>query len=165
MTSWHARSLEERNLLNPSFCSTLLWHAVLGYGSERNAAMAIELSFLVLPFVLHQQTRESLPRGITTSLATWLIEYPIVRSRLGERASALRPFTREALVFGGSHDLLSLSAEGIRANAAMKKGVAAGLKPTSDEVRTCAKRAEFLGKWLERAGGTETVMALMGVRP
>jgi hypothetical protein len=47
----------------------------------------------------------------------------------------------------------------------MKKRVAAGLKPTSDEVRECAKRAEFLGRWLEKAGGTETVMALLGVRP
>jgi len=165
MTLWHARSLEERNLLNPGFCSTLLWQAVVGYGSERNAAMAIELSFLVLPFVLHQQTRESLPRGITTSLATWLIEYPIIRTRIGERASALQPFTREALVFGGSHGLLSLSAEGIRATANKQKVVAAGLKATSDEVRTCAKRAEFLGKWLEKAGGAETVMALLGVRP
>ncbi|MBN9167704.1 MAG: hypothetical protein BGO98_11170 [Myxococcales bacterium 68-20] len=165
MTSWHARSLEERNLLNPGFCSTLLWHAALGYASERKAAMAIELSFLVLPFVLHQQTRESLPRNITTSLATWLIEHPIVRTRLGERAASLKPFTREALVFGGSHGLLSLSADGVRANADMKKRVAAGLKPTSDEVRACAKRAEFLGKWLERAGGIETVMALLGVRP
>jgi hypothetical protein len=157
--------LEERNLLNPGFCSTMLWHAALGYGSERNAAMAIELSFLILPFVLHQQTRESLPCGIATSLATWLTQYPIIRTRLGERASALRPFTREALVFGGSRGLVALSAEGIRANADMKKRVAAGLKPTSDEVRICAKRAEFLGKWLEKAGDTATVMALLGVCP
>jgi len=165
VTPWHTRSVEERNLLNAGFCSTLLWHAALGYASERRAAMAIELSFLVLPFVLHRETRESLPRNITTSLPTWLTEYPIVRTRLGERAAVLRPFTREALVFGGLYGLLSLSADGVRANADMKKRVAAGLKPTSDEVRACAKRAEFLGKWLEKAGGTETVMALLGVRP
>jgi hypothetical protein len=165
VTPWHVRSIEERNLLNPGFSSMLLWHAALGYASERKVAMAIELSFLVLPFVLHRETRESLPRSIATSLPTWLTEHPIVRTRLGERASALRPFTREALIFGGSHGLLSLSADGVRAKAEMKKRVAAGLKPTSDEVRACAKRAEFLGKWLEKAGRTETVMALLGVRP
>jgi hypothetical protein len=165
VTPWRLRSLEERNLLNPGFCSTLLWHAALGYASERKIAMAIELSFLVLPFVLHRETRESLPRNIMTSLPTWLAEHPIVRTRLGERAAALRPFTREALMFAGSHGLLSLSAEGVRANAEMKKHVVAGLKLTSDEVRACAKRAEFLGKWLEKAGGTETVMVLLGVRP
>jgi len=127
--------------------------------------MAIELSFLVLPFVLHQPTRASLPRNIRTSLPTWLVEYPIVRMRLGERASALRPFTREALVFGGSRGLLALSTEGVRANAELKKRVVAGLNSTSDEVCECAKRAEFLGKWLERAGDTGTVMALLGVCP
>jgi hypothetical protein len=165
VTPWHARSLEERNLLNPGFCATLLWHAAQGYASERNMPMAIELSFLVLPFVLHQETREVLPRNITTSLPAWLAEHPIVRARLGERAATLRSFTREALVFGGSHGLLSLGQDGVRANAPMKKIVNAGLKQTSEEVRECAKRAEFLGRWLEKAGGTETVMALLGVRP
>jgi hypothetical protein len=127
--------------------------------------MAIELSFLVLPFVLHRETRESLPRNITTSLSTWLAEHPIVRSRLGERAAMLRSFTRDALVFGGSHDLLILDQGGIRPNADMKKRVTTCLKSTSDEVRDCAKRAEVLGRWFERAGGAETVMSLLGVRP
>jgi len=162
---WRARSIEERNLLNPSFCTTLMWHAAQGYASERSTPMSIELSFLVLPFVLHRETRECLPRSITTSLPTWLAEHPIVRTRLGERAATLRSFTREALVFGGAHGLLSLSQDGVRANADMRKRVVAGLKPTSDEVRECAKRAEFLGRWLERAGGAETVMAMLGVRP
>lgn len=165
MTPWRARSIEERNLLNPAFCSVLLWHSALGYTVESKAAIAVELSFLVLPFVLHRETRESLPRLITTSLPTWLAEHPIVLTRLAERASALRPFTREALVFGGLHRLLSFSAEGVQANYAMKKLIAAGLKPTSDEVRACAKRAEFVGRWLAKAGDTETVMALLGISP
>lgn len=165
MTPWRERSIEERNLLNPGFCATLLWHAAQGYASERKTPMAIEVSFLVLPFVLHLETRESLPRAITTSLPTWLSEYPLVRTRLGERAAMLRPFTREALVFGGSHRLLSISRDGVRANDEMKKRVNAALKTTSDEVRECAKRAEFLGRWLEKAGAPETVMALLGVQP
>lgn len=165
MISWHERSIEERNLLNPGFCATLLWHGAQGYASERKTPMAIELSFLVLPFVLHLETRESLPRLVTTSLPTWLSDHPLVRTRLGERAAMLCPFTREALVFGGSHGLLSLSRDGVRANDGMKKRVDTALRTTSDEVRACAKRAEFLGKWLEKAGGPETVMTLLGVQP
>ena len=165
MTPWQARSLEERVLLNPGFCATLLWHAAQGFSSERNTPLSVELSFVVLPFVLHLETRESLPRNITTSLPTWLTDHPIVRTRLGERAATLRSFTREALIFGGTHALFSLGLDGIRANAAMKKRVNAALKVSSDEVRDCAKRAEFLGRWLENAGGPETVMVLLGVRP
>jgi hypothetical protein len=165
MTPWRERSIEERTLLNPGFCAMLIWHAAQGYASEREAPMPIELSFLVLPFVLHRETRESLPSNIRTSLPTWLAEHPIARTRLGERASMLRAFTKESLIFGGSYGLLSLAEDGVYANAAMKKRVNAGLKSTSDEVRECAKRAEFLGRWLEKAGGPETVMALLGVRP
>ncbi len=164
MTAWHARSLEERNLLNPAFCATVLGHAAQGYAVEREVPMPIELAFLVLPFVLHRETRESLPSKITTSLPTWLAERPMVPPRLGERAATLRSFTREALVFGGVHGLLSFDRHGVRANGDMKRRVIVGLKSTSDEVRECAKRAEFLGRWLERAGGPATVMALLGVR-
>lgn len=165
MTPWTDRSIEERSLLNPGFCSMLLWHAAQGYASERSVPMAIEISFLVLPFVLHKETRESLPTNIRTSLPTWLAEHPIVRTRLGERAVTLRAFTKESLIFGGSHGLLALAQDGVRGNADMRKRVNAALKATSDEVRDCAKRAEFLGRWLDKAGGPETVMTLLGVRP
>ena len=165
MTIWSSRSIEERNLLNPGFCSLLLWHSAVGYATESEGAMPIELSFLVLPLVLHRETREDLPQNIKSSLPSWIAEYPLVQTRLGERARALRPFTREALLFGGSNGLLSLSPDGVRANAAMTKRVVTGLKQASDEVRACAKRAEFLGRWFEKAGDKETVMALLGVRP
>ena len=165
MTPWTDRSIEERNLLNQGFCSMLLWHAAQGYASERTIPMAIEISFLVLPFVLHKETRERLPTNIRTSLPTWLAEHPIVRTRLGERAATLRAFTKESLIFGGSHGLLAIGQDGVCANLAMKRPVNAALKATSDEVRDCAKRAEFLGRWLEKAGGPETVMTLLGVRP
>jgi hypothetical protein len=165
MTSWTERSLEERNLLNPSFCAMLLWQAAQGYVSERSIPMTIELSVLVLPFVLHKATRESLPTNIRTSLPTWLAEQPIVRTRLGERASTLCAFTRESLMFGGSHGLFAIAQDGVRPNTNMKKRVNATLKATSDEVRDCAKRAKFLGRWLGKAGGPETVMTLLGVRP
>lgn len=165
MTSWSQRSIEERNLFNPGFCAMLVWYAAQGYASERSVPLSIELSFLVLPFVLHKETRESLPNNIGTSLPTWLADHPIVRTRLGARASTMRAFTKESLIFGGSLGLLEIAQEGVRANASMKRRVNAALKATSDEVIDCAKRANFLGRWLEKAGGPETVMALLGVRP
>lgn len=165
MTLWAERSIEERHLLNPSFCSVVLWHSASSFVTTRSPAMPLALSFLVLPFVLHRATRKSLPRKTTTSLASWLAEQALVRSRVAERAIALRPFTKEALIFGGVHGLLALDAEGIRAVLSIKKAVNTSLAATSAEVQACAKSAAFLGKWFEKAGGTETVLALMGVRP
>ncbi|GHU09082.1 hypothetical protein AGMMS50225_09020 [Betaproteobacteria bacterium] len=167
MMSWIERSIEERNLLNPSFCAMLLWHVAQGYAAKRSILISIELSFLVLPFVLHKETRENLPTNIRTSLSAWLTKYPIVRTQLGERAATLCAFTKEALIFGGTNKLFALTQDGIRANAAadIKRQVNTALRLTSDEVRDCAKRAEFLGRWLENAGEPETVMILLGVRP
>jgi hypothetical protein len=165
VTVWRDRSIEERHLLNPSFCSVLLWQGASAFMTKRSPAMPLALSFLVLPFVLHRATRESLPRTTATSLATWLAGQPLIRSRVAERASALRPYTTEALVFGGVHGLLRLDADGVRAAGSMKKAVNASLRTTSAEVRSCAKSAALLGKWFEKAGGIETVLALLGVRP
>jgi len=69
MTTWSRRSHEERALLNPGFCANLLWQAARGCAAVGNGALSFEESFLVLPFVLHRETREMLPRDTRTS---WL---------------------------------------------------------------------------------------------
>jgi len=165
MTLWIDRSPEERGLLNPSFCAVLLWHAAQGHTANSKIALPFETAFLVLPIVLHRETRESLPRTVATSLAVWLDETSLARSRIADRSRILVPFTKEALIFGGRHGLLVLKTGVIEANLDWKRKVAASLKVCSDEVRMCAKRAEFVGKWFGKTAGPATVMALIGVRP
>ncbi|HOI36483.1 MAG TPA: DUF6521 family protein [Bacillota bacterium] len=165
MIAWNARAAEERHLLNPSFCGLMLWEAAGGYRSKADARMPIPLAFLVLPIVLHRETRETLPRALATSLPVWLGDYPLIRTRIVERTRALVPFSREALLFGGLNGLLSITADGISVDDGWRQRVTAALRSTSDEVRECGKKAGFLGKWFERAGSPETVMALFGVKP
>lgn len=162
--TWAARSPEERGLLTPSFCALLLWHAARGHLSNSGASLTFKMSFLILPVVLHRETRESLPKAITTSLAVWLDRNPLASSRIADRARLLVPFTKEALSFGGLHGLLIISGSTIAASLDWRRKVSATLKTSSDEVRTCAKRAEFLGRWFAKSGSPETVMALIGVR-
>lgn len=165
MTPWTKRAPEERALLNPSFFSLLFWHAATGHMVEGSTGLPFATSFLVLPLVLHRATRESLPKMVTTSLPVWLDENPLVRARLAERSRMLVPYTREALIFGGTHGFLTISTDVITAEGSWKRKVNAEQKKLSDEVRSCAKKAEFLGRWFARAGSPTTVMALMGVRP
>ena len=75
------------------------------------------------------------------------------------------PFTKEALSFGGIRGLLRMVGGRVEANAEWTDRVGAVLNDTNDEVQLCAKRAEFVGKWLGKTGNAATVMALMGVRP
>jgi hypothetical protein len=165
VTSWDQRSREERVLLNPGFCSNLLWHAAAGYAHDGLGHLSFEESFLVLPFVLHRETREALPRSSRTSMAVWLDENPLARGRVASRARMLVPFTKEALTFGGTHGLVRLEQGRLHADASWQRSVTQALRSSSDEVRGCAKRAEFIGKWFAQTGSATTVLALLGVRP
>jgi ABC-3C biological conflict system middle component len=165
MMPWYQRSPEEKALLNPSFCATLLWHAALGYTDASNGSLSFEESFLVLPFVLHRETREALPRNIRTSLAVWLDNNPLARGQVVTRARLLVRFTKEGLLFGGVHGFIRIEEGWVRANEMWKQAVNGSLRESSDEVRRCTKKAEFLGKWIAMAGSKQTVLALMGVRP
>jgi len=164
MNSWASRPAEERALLNPAFCSCLLWQAATGYRSVTNAPLPFDVAFLVLPMVLHRRTRELLPKAVTTSLAVWLNENPLSQSYIADRAQTLAPFTKDAMMFGGIHRLFNLKNGAIEPNGGWKKSLVADLKDSTDEVRYCEKRAEFVGKWFAKVGSPGTVMAIMGVR-
>ena len=165
MIDWSTRTAEERALLASSFSATLLWEAAFGHHAEDQRGIPLEAAFLVLPVVLHRGTRELLPKTIVTSLPVWLEENPLVRSGIAERARTLVPFTKDAMLFGGTRGLISLSPVEISATAGWKKKIDEFLKSTSQEVVACAKRAEFLGRWFARIGNGATIMALLGVRP
>lgn len=165
MIPWEARSPEERNLLNPSFCAMLIWQATHAYRQESNRLISVEESFLVLPIVLHQATRDALPRNIRTSLAVWIQENPLIRARFGGRAQILVPYVREALLFAGLRGLLKFSGSTIDANPNHEGIIAGVVNGSSEEVISCAKRSAFVGRWFARTGGPTTVLALLGVRP
>jgi len=153
---WKDRSHEERHLLNPAFCSTILWHA--GKGATNRAApprqaLSFIEAFLVLPIVLHQKSRESLPIRINTSLPVWIQSQPLLIASLPERAKALVPYTKEAITFGCCSPLFYIDNNEI------------SLRKSSGEVQECMKKAEFLGKWFAHTGSPETVFTLFGVRP
>lgn len=165
MIPWAQRSREERALLNPGFCATLLWHAAHGYARVSDGALSFEESFLVLPLVLHRETREALPRDTRTSLATWLEDNPLARGRIASRARLLVSVTKEGLTFGGVHGFIQLNRGRLYAESTWRRAVDRVFRESTDEVQRCAKRADFVGKWFAQTGSAPTVLALIGVRP
>lgn len=167
MNRWKERPPEEQRLLNPGFCSLLLWHSARAHAAAttRRTGIAFEESFLVLPIILHRKTRESLPLTTSTSLAVWLGRNPLAPSTIADRARALVPFTKEAMRFGGAYGLLQFDQALMCANSDWRARMVSALQDSSDEVRVCAKRAEFLGKWFAKTGNAETVLSLLGVQP
>jgi hypothetical protein len=162
---WSARSREERALLNPAFCAALLWHAARGCAATGTRPLAFEEAFLVLPFVLHRHTRMALPRDTRTSLAVWLDENALARGTIVSRAQGLVDYTKEAILFGTANGLLEIADMRLLAGGVWSRPVTRSLASTSAEVRECAKRAEFVGKWFALTGSESTVLAVLGVRP
>jgi hypothetical protein len=165
MTNWAKRSPEEKSLLNPSFCACLLWHAALGYTGVDQSGLPFEEAFLILPILLHRKTRETLPRDTRSSLAVWLENHPLARGQVATRARLLIKHTKEGILFGGMYGLIRIEMGRLYASHDWGLLVNHSLGLSSNEVRECAKKAEFLGKWFAKSGNAPTVLALMGVRP
>lgn len=170
MTAWQERTIEQRNLLNPAFCAIVVWHLTRGYRTESTAlqdastGLPLEFAFVGASLVLRGQTRDQLPRTITSSLATWLHDNPLERSAVAKGVVVLRDPVREALLFGAQHGMLTLDGRRLEANDAQTKKINAYLKASSDEVRECMRQALFVGRWLCKAGAPPTVLALLGVQ-
>jgi hypothetical protein len=169
MTVWHTRTVEQRNLLNPAFCAIVLLHLAEGYAKEAattgaEGKLPLELAFVGPSLVLRGQTRFQLPSTVRTSLATWIQEHPLERSAIAKGVVVLRTYVREALIFGAQHGVLGMDGRNVVALDA-PTGLAAYWKASSAEVRDCFRIANFVGRWLWKAGPSSTVLSLVGVQP
>lgn len=57
MKSWNMRSHEVAFLLNPAFCGRVLYSTIKTYNEKTSRAFPFPLIYLVLPLVLHKETR------------------------------------------------------------------------------------------------------------
>lgn len=165
MSSWTERPSEVANLMNPWFCGLLLRGAAEGYATELAGGLPFELSFLVLPVIMHKRTRASLPRGVATSMVGWIAENPAVLVGMAERVRTMAGPIREAIIVSTARGLMAVGDAGALACAGKPIKFAKYARDTTDEVRECLSRAAFFGRWLASGGTPRTVLALWGLRP
>lgn len=163
MILWEERPVELAHLLNPAFCSVLLWDAISGYRKERGQGLPFPLAFLVLPIVLHKPTRQALPRSVTTRLHVWLQDKPEVRIQFAERTRQLAPYVREAIMFGSQNGILAITDSG---ELTQRSRRLPSLDWNSEtEPSTCRSKAIFVGRWFAQAGGVSTIFTMWGIQP
>lgn len=165
MRPWVERSIEEAHLLNPAFCCIVLSSSIVGYRSIDEGGMLYPLAFMVLPIVLHKATRENLPRTVRTSMLVWLKEHAEAKFLFAERIIAVKPHTREALLFGSIHGWLVLQRVWRIQTTVTDTDLDRFIRKLDSETMECVRRAKFVGKWLASAGTAQTVMAIWGIRP
>jgi len=162
MKTWSQRAEEVAYLFNPAFCGEILRRCIKEYSETSSNPMPYALIFLALPLILHKTTRESVnPR--TRQLHLWLQANPEVRIEYAEHARRLVPITHEALTF-----LLQVKAISIDEDAQI------GVLPyrqrnlpsqRTGEIAECYTKAAVIGRWFARAGTSETVYTMLGVKP
>lgn len=163
LSAWDERPQELASLINPAFGALILNAAALGHIKETETGMPFIASFLVLPAILHKDTRVSLPRTLRTKMHSWVADHGEIRAGFSSRARSIVPYTREALFFGANQRLLTLDNDGrlYGKKVSTTKANWAG----EDEPAVCMKKAEFLGRWLGDAGDLSGIFAMWGIQP
>ena len=163
MLPWKQRPFEFANLLNPAFCSLLLFDSIYEYYRKKELGMPFALSFLILPTVLHKQTRDALPKSTIALLHPWFQNNGQVRVGFAQRVSKLTPYTREAIIFGMQSHMLDLDERG-NLYPTQRKLSSLGWDSAS-EAAICREKAKFLGGWYSKAQDISTLFIMWGVRP
>jgi hypothetical protein len=162
MLPWEDRPLEIANLLNPAFCALLLRDAAYAYEKRASAGLPYPLAFLILPIVLHRQTREALPRTTATLLHPWLLDHSLLQMEVQVLSRRLLPYSREAVIFGLLHSALNVADDG-----SLESGMKSVRKvfDRHTEPDACRKAASFVGSWFGKVGDPALVLAMWGIMP
>ena len=166
MLEWQQRPVEVAHLFNPAFCGTLIAKTTETYFGSAGHGLPFGLTFLILPIVLHQETRDALPRRTTTSLLAWIESHQAHLIGFPDRVRRLRPVTREAVMFDLAHGIMRVADGGILVPGVVKvSSTSAALRPLTVDAQDCVRKSLFLGRWLAGAGTPSTVMASWGIAP
>ena len=162
MKSWNARAHEVAYLLNPAFCGRILYIVVKTYGEKINRSFPFPLVYLILPLVLHEETRKYI--NSRTQMLLWVQRYPQLLIDFPKRARELIPITNESIEFLLQTGKVSLTPNGEIEVPASTRSLSK-TKFADDEVSECIKKAEHIAKWFAAAGKVETIYIELGVRP
>lgn len=161
MKTWFERSPEVSYLLNPAFCARILYGTILSYKKECKRDFPFVLSYLVLPIVLHKETRQRVKT--VSHMQVWLQKNPELLIGYAQRAKSLVSITSEAIEFLLQSGTVEFNGESIIITCPLKPSK---LKSVSDEeMKECFKKAEDVGKWFARNGTVENIYQSWGVRP
>jgi len=163
MLPWEKRPFEIANLLNPAFCSLLLWAAVTDFKQEKQQGMPFALMFLILPVILHKPTREALPQTTRTPLQEWVKEQPEGFSLLfAARTRQLVPYSKEALTFGIQRHNLEIDESG---NLVCGNGQLNIKNVIATPIARFIESSKQLGRWFAKAEHETVIFKTLGIRP
>jgi len=159
---WSMRTHEVAFLLNPAFCGRILYSTIRTYNEKTNRAFPFPLIYLVLPLVLHKETRMNI--NSRTQLLVWVQRYPQLLIDFPQRARELVPITNESVEFLLQTGKIRLTENG-ELEISSTSRILSKTKFVDEEISDCLKKGEHIAKWFALAGKVETIYIELGVRP
>ena len=162
MKSWNMRAREVAFLLNPAFCGRVLYSTIKTYTEKTSRAFPFPLIYLVLPLVLHKETRIEI--NSMKQLQLWVQKYSHLLVDFPKRARGLISITNESVEFLLQTGKILLTANGELDISPTSKTLSK-TKNVDDEISECLKKGEHIARWFAAAGKVETIYIELGVRP
>lgn len=162
--AWADRPPEEARNLNPAFCGELVSRTVGEFHKARQKPLSMAVAFLVLPLILHKQTRDALPGRANAAFATWVAEKGPLLTEAAGRVNRLRPVSREALLFAIRHQLLAIHEGGLVPGDKPIK-LTSKPSPSTDDVDEARAAAGLIGRWFAGQASESSILQGLGVAP
>ena len=162
MKIWDMRTREVAFLLNPAFCGRVLYSTIKTYTEKTGRAFPFPLIYLVLPLVLHRETRIKI--NSRTQLQLWVQRYPHLLVDFPKRAKSLISITNESVEFLLQAGKILLTANG-ELEISLASRTLSKTKYVDNEISECLTKGEHIAKWFATAGKVETIYIELGVRP
>jgi len=163
MKAWNQRNPIVANLLNPAFCGEVIRRSANSYNKATNSNFPFAFSFIILPILLHKETRDRMPKTTRSYLFAWVEDNEDLFYNFSLRAKQMVPFTKEAILFLIQNELVEIDNKGqlIVTPKRIKKFSGEDL----DEVNTILKKSEMLGKWLSHNSSINSVFSFFRITP
>jgi len=162
-TEWSERNTIVANLFNPAFCGEILRAVAREYNKHTNTKFPFAFTFLVLPILLHKETRERMPKTVRTYFFVWVEENDDLFFDFAKRTKSMVKFTKEAISFLLLYKKIELTQLG-EINTSQEK-----VKQISNddyqEYNEILKKAEMLGKWLSHTSDVKSIYSFFRITP
>lgn len=162
MISTTQQPREVFNLLNPAFCGEILVHCIQSYSRLMKGPMPYPLLYLILPLVLHKETRDKLAVKSQEFLHTWIQTNQYLFSDFSRRTKELVPITSDAIVFLLQNNIIVLDSF---ANVSVTKFEINNNSNRDDEINDCVDKSKTIGRMFARSGSVANIFRVLGVSP
>lgn len=157
-------SPETHRLLNPPFLAAINASAASGFLEEASDGLPLLYAFLIPAMVLHKDTREVLPKVVTTKMPSWSQQHAGVLAFLPGHVTDLERLVRVSLIVGHGIGMLSFTdTNSIAPGVILPSKESERLTKQSLEVPEILGRSHFLGRWLSTTGTPATVFSILGI--